>query len=112
MQLSSIHDLQRPATQGVFATLLLDGQQSNVRLIRLAPGQALPPHRHGASDLMLYATSGTGELETPEGGRPFAAGALAFYRGDEELRVRNTGPDELVLLAFLAPRFPPASSQD
>jgi quercetin dioxygenase-like cupin family protein len=110
MQLAHIQDKPRPATQGVFASLLLDGQQSNVRIIRLGPDQALPPHRHGVSDLMLYAASGSGELETPNGRQPLTAGALAFYSGDEELRVRNTGPDELVLLAFLAPRFPPSSA--
>jgi quercetin dioxygenase-like cupin family protein len=109
MQLTRIQDSQRPSTQGIFAAVLLEGRQCNVRIIRLAPGQALPPHRHGASDLMLYAASGAGELETPAGAQPFSAGALAFYSGDEELRVRNPGPDELVLLAFLAPRFPPAT---
>jgi|SRR5579884_4360962 len=108
MQLTHLQNSPRPEQQGVFASLLLDGRQSNVRLIRLAPGHALPPHRHGASDLMLYAASGQGELEAAEGARPFGAGALAFYTGDEELRVRNVGSDELVLLAFLAPKFPPS----
>jgi quercetin dioxygenase-like cupin family protein len=90
---------------GVFA----EGSQCSVRLIRLAPGQTLPPHTHGASDLMLYAVEGRGELDTPEGARPFTAGALASYTGDEELRVRNMGTDGLTLLAFLAPPFPPRS---
>jgi len=36
---------------------------------------------------------------------PFSAGSLAFFRGDEELRVRNPGVSELALLAFLAPKF-------
>ena len=34
---------------------LIEGLQSSVRIMRLSPGQALPPHRHGASDLMLFA---------------------------------------------------------
>ena len=96
---------QRPEGQAVFARPLLDGDQSNVRIIRLAAGQALPPHRHGTSDLMLFAVDGDGVLETSEGETPFGAGALAFYRGDEELRVRNTGASDLTLLAFLAPKF-------
>lgn len=107
MKLIHIQDAERPDNQGVFARLLLEGDQSNVRIIRLGTGEALPPHRHGVSDLMLYAASGEGELDLPDGAAHFDAGALAFYRGDEELRVRNTGATELVLLAFLAPKFPP-----
>jgi len=85
----------------------LDGAQCNVRLIRLSPGQALPPHRHGHSELMLYVVEGSGVLETAGGLLDFAAGALARYSGDEELRVRNTGAAGMTLLAFLAPPFPP-----
>jgi quercetin dioxygenase-like cupin family protein len=109
MKLVRIQDADRPDDQGVFARVLLEGDQSNVRIIRLAAGQVLPPHRHGVSDLMLYAANGEGELGLPEGPVEFTSGALAFYRGDEELRVRNTGSTELILLAFLAPKFPPAS---
>jgi mannose-6-phosphate isomerase-like protein (cupin superfamily) len=82
-----------------------------VRIIRLAPGQSLPPHRHGASDLMLFAASGDGLLDTDGSMVPFRAGSLAFYSGAEELRVRNVGDGQLTLLAFLAPKFPPASSR-
>ncbi|SRR5581483_2221768 len=84
---------------------LIEGDQSNVRIIRLSPGQALPPHKHGQSDLMLFVVEGGGELETPEGVEPFGAGSLAFYRGDEELRVRNAGGEGMTLLAFLSPKF-------
>src|SRR5579864_2530687 len=111
--MKSVHmrDIQRPTAQDVFATQLLEGDKSNVRLIRIAPGEALPPHRHGVSDLMLFAAEGDGILDLPEGPVKFGAGALAFYRGDEELRVRNTGSTDLTLLAFLAPKFPPVAGQ-
>ena len=107
MKLAHVRDAERPEHQGVFARELLAGEQSNVRIIRLDVGGVLPPHKHGVSDLLLYAASGEGELDLPGGAVPFGGGALAFYRGDEELRVRNTGSTELVLLAFLAPKFPP-----
>jgi quercetin dioxygenase-like cupin family protein len=109
MKTVHIQDFERPAAQGIFATLVLEGDQSNVRIIRLAPGQALPQHRHGVSDLMLYGAAGEGELDLPEGAVKFGAGSLAFYRGDEELRIRNTGSTELTLLAFLAPKFAASS---
>ena len=75
----------------VVAEPFLEGSQSNVRLIRLSPGQALPPHTHGSSDLMLFAVEGEGVLDTDAGRVGFGAGSLAFYRGDEELRVSNEG---------------------
>ncbi len=110
MKSAHIRDVQRPQAQGVFASLLLEGDKSNVRVIRIAPRQSLPPHRHGASDLMLFAAEGDGVLDLPDGDVQFGSGSLAFFRGDEELRVRNTGSTELTLLAFLAPKFPPAGS--
>ncbi len=94
----------------VVAVGVLTGTHSNVRMIRLSPGQALPPHTHGDSDLFLYAVEGTGELDTPDGMVPFIAGDLAQYRGDEELRVTNSSTAGLTLLAFLAPVFPPIPS--
>jgi quercetin dioxygenase-like cupin family protein len=105
MKSITIDTAPRPEGQTVFARPLLDGDQSNVRIIRLAAGQALPPHRHGTSDLMLFAVDGDGVLETSAGETTFGAGALAHYRGDEELRVRNVGAGDLTLLAFLAPKF-------
>jgi hypothetical protein len=44
MKVVRIQDFARPEAQGIFATPIADGDQSNVRIIRLAPGQALPPH--------------------------------------------------------------------
>lgn len=89
---------------------LLEGEHSNVRMIRLSPGQTLPPHTHATSDLFLYAVEGQGELDTPDGVVTFGAGMLAQYRGHEELRITNNTSEGLTLLAFLAPAFPPVSS--
>jgi quercetin dioxygenase-like cupin family protein len=110
MQLTSLHDAPGYDLDRVVAEALLDGTQSNVRIIRLSAGQTLPPHTHARSDLMLYAVEGAGTLTTDDGQVPFMAGTLAFYRGDEELRVHNDGPNGLTLLAFLAPPFPPRSA--
>jgi quercetin dioxygenase-like cupin family protein len=95
-------------TENLVAAAFLDGAHSNVRVIRLSPGQSLPPHTHGASDLMLFVVEGSGVLDTTDGTEAIAAGTLAYYRGDEELRVTNDSGAGLTLLAFLAPSFPPA----
>jgi quercetin dioxygenase-like cupin family protein len=105
MRLASIHDVEHAADDTFLARPLIEGDQSNVRIIRLAAGQALPPHRHGTSDLMLYVVDGQGELDTPEGRLPFGAGQLAFYTAAEELKVQNHSTAEMTLLAFLSPKF-------
>ncbi|MCU1497170.1 MAG: cupin [Acidimicrobiales bacterium] len=92
------------------ADAFLDGDQANVRLIRMSPGQQLPAHTHGRSELMLYVVEGAATLETDEGPVAFSAGSLACYRQGEELRVRNDGPIGVTLLAFLTPPFPPAET--
>jgi quercetin dioxygenase-like cupin family protein len=109
MDIVTLSDAPGYDPERVVARPFLEGSQCNVRVIRLSPGQALPPHTHGASDLMLFAVEGEGMLHAGDGTVRFATGSLAFYRGDEELRVANTGPGGLTLLAFLAPPFPPAA---
>jgi quercetin dioxygenase-like cupin family protein len=94
----------------IVAEPFLEGSQCNVRVIRLSPGQTLPAHTHGMSDLMIYAVEGDGTLDTDDGPRAFAAGSLAYYRGNEELRLTNAGSTGVTLLAFLAPPFPPRST--
>ncbi len=105
MKLARIDEVEQPGPRGILAKPFIEGELSNVRIIRLAPGATLPPHRHGTSDLMLYVVEGQGELDTSHGLEPFGAGTLACYQGDEELRVRNVGPEGLTMLAFLAPKF-------
>jgi quercetin dioxygenase-like cupin family protein len=107
MDIISLSDAPGYDDNRVIAEPLIEGSQSNVRIIRLSPGQALPPHRHGSSDLMLLAVEGAAVLETESGTVAFGAGSLVFYRGDEELRVSNRGVNGVTLLAFLAPPFPP-----
>ena len=106
MQLVRPTDIADYHVDHFVAVPVLSGIHSNVRMIRLSPGQALPPHTHGTSDLFLYVAEGAGELATPNGPVPLAAGDLAQYRGDEELRVANTAEEGMTLLAFLAPEFP------
>jgi quercetin dioxygenase-like cupin family protein len=105
MKLVQVVDVEQPPEGKFVARPLLEGQHSNVRIIRLAAGQALPPHRHGESDLMLFVVDGAGELDTATGAVAFSTGGLAWYSGEEELRVRNIGAAEMTLLAFLAPKF-------
>ncbi len=109
MDILTLADAPDYDDERVVAQPFLEGSQSNVRVIRLSPGQALPPHTHGGSDLMLCVVEGEGVLTTETGPVAFGAGSLAFYRGDEQLLLANEGTAGLTLFAFLAPPFPPRS---
>ncbi len=107
MELARLADAPGYDEEHFVAHPFLDATNCNVRVIRLSAGQSLPAHTHGASDLMLYVVEGDGQLGTPGGDVSFAAGTVAHLRGDEALRVVNTGTSGMTLLAFLAPPFPP-----
>lgn len=110
MEIVALADAPAYDRDRIVAEPFLDGSQCNVRVIRLSPGQALPAHTHGSSELMIYAVEGEGTLDTDDGPRALGAGSLAYYRGNEELRLSNAGSTGLTLLAFLAPPFPPRST--
>jgi quercetin dioxygenase-like cupin family protein len=106
MEIKNISDFKNDDPEKYFAQELIEGNLSNVRIIRLAPEIALPPHKHGSSDLMLYVVEGSAKLEIENGQRDLVAGDIAFISPEEELRVSNQGSSELTLLAFLSPKFP------
>jgi redox-sensitive bicupin YhaK (pirin superfamily) len=107
MEIHSLADAPGYSDDRLVAVPFAESTQANARLIRLAPGQVLPPHTHGVSDLFLYAVEGEAVIDTDAGAVPFPGGTLAVLRGQEELRVSNPGPTGATFLAFLAPPFPP-----
>lgn len=110
MKMTTLADAPAYDSERFVAEPLLDGTQSNVRVIRLSPGQSLPTHTHSTSDLMIYIVEGSGTLDVDGTDVAFVAGALAYFRGEEELRLANNSTTGLTALAFLAPPFPPPSS--
>lgn len=110
MRMTALADAPGYDSEAFVAAPLLDGTQSNVRIIRLSPGQTLPTHTHATSDLMIYIVEGSGTLDVDGTPVAFVAGSLAFFRGDEELRLSNTGTAGITALAFLAPPFPPPTA--
>lgn len=107
MDLVTLADAPPHDPERFVAAPFLEGTLCNARVIRLAPGQALPPHTHAPSELMLFVVEGDAMLRTDDGPVGFGAGSLARYSGTEELRVDNPGTSPVTLLAFLAPPFPP-----
>jgi quercetin dioxygenase-like cupin family protein len=110
MRIVSLSEAPAVTAERFVAVSLVETPSSSMRVIRLGPGHELPPHRHGSSDLLLLATEGTATLATADGDVLLPAGAVAVLSGDEELRAANHGTDDVTLVAFLAPPFPPRSA--
>lgn len=106
-ELVSLSDAPAHDAERFVAVAFLEGRQCNVRVIRLVTGQALPPHTHEPSELMLLVAEGDAVLDTDDGSVPFPAGTLARFDGTEELRVSKMNEAPVTLLAFLTPPFPP-----
>ena len=91
----------RPATAVVH-----DAPDVRLVVFRLAPGQAVPPHRN-ASSVLLTVLAGSGVLEGEADGvgvpRDCVAGDVVAYAPNELHAMRATS-DELLLLAAITPR--------
>ena len=93
----------RAAAPGRPATAVLhDGPDARLVVFRLAPGQAMPPHR-SASTVTLAVLAGAGVLSGGDGERACAAGDVVVFAPDE-LHGMRAADAELLLLATIAPR--------
>jgi len=93
----------RTAVEGRPATAVVhDAPHARLVVFRIAPGQAVPPHR-SASTVTLQVLAGAGTLSGGDGERPCGAGDLVVYAPDE-LHGMRADHTELLLLATIAPR--------
>ena len=87
----------RPAT-----AVLHDVPDARLVVFRLAPGQAVPPHRNASTET-LAVLEGAGVLSGGDGERACVAGDVVVYAPDELHGMRATDA-ELLLLATITPR--------
>jgi quercetin dioxygenase-like cupin family protein len=87
----------RPAT-----SMLLDRADARLVVFRIAPGQAVPPHRSDAT-VLLSVLAGSGIISGGDEERPCAVGdVIAFEPG--ELHGMRALDETLQLLAVITPR--------
>lgn len=84
MRVASIHDVAPYNPDKFVAQTLIEGDKSNVRIIRLSAGQTLPPHTHAGSDLFLFAAEGQGEIVTDSGPQAVPQGSMIAMTGTQE----------------------------
>jgi quercetin dioxygenase-like cupin family protein len=72
----------------------------------LAPGAALPKHRHLVQDEILLIHSGTAHVSLGDEERDLHAGGLVFIPANTWISGKNIGPDPIALtFIFSAPGF-------
>jgi quercetin dioxygenase-like cupin family protein len=87
----------RPAT-----AIVHDSADARLVIFRLAPGQAVAPHRN-ASTVMLTAIAGRALVTGGDDEQELAPGAAVLYEPNEMHGMRAVN-EEAVLLATIAPR--------
>ena len=87
----------RPAT-----AIVHDVADARLVVFRIAPGQAVAPHRN-ASTVLLTVLAGRGLVTGDDGERSVNAGDVVVYEPNE-LHGMRAVEEEFVLLATIAPR--------
>ena len=87
----------RPAT-----AVLHDTPDARLVVFRIAPGQAVAPHRNG-STVILTVLDGRGVVSGEQEQREVSAGEVIVYEPNE-LHGMSAADAELVLLATITPR--------
>ena len=102
-------DIARFAREAVAATpnrpataIVHDSPDARVVVFRMAPGQAVPPHRN-ASTVMLTVISGRGFIRGGDDERAVAPAETVVF-DPNELHGMRAELEELVLLATITPR--------
>jgi quercetin dioxygenase-like cupin family protein len=90
-------DARRPAT-----AIVHDSPDARSVVFRIAPGQAVPPHR-SASTVMLTVMAGRGTVSGSEGEKEVDVGEVVVYEPNEVHGMRAKD-DTFVLLATITPR--------
>lgn len=72
----------------------------------VAPGQAIPPHRHLLADEIVYIHRGTGVAELGDQRREVAEGSTIYIPRNVRITLRNTGPAPMsIVFTFSKPGF-------
>lgn len=68
----------------------------------LAPGAAIPPHRHLLADEIIFVHRGSGVVEVGDRTEPFETGATIYIPKTLRVTLRNTGAGPLSIAFFFS----------
>ena len=91
---------------GVYARSIVDSDTSaelEVKVLRIAPGAQVPPHTHEHSAETKYVLSGEGAFLVGDEWVPCHRGYCAHARSGTAHGSKNTGDEDLYILAIFTP---------
>ncbi|MCB1801980.1 MAG: cupin domain-containing protein [Gammaproteobacteria bacterium] len=94
---SLIRELMHPAEHGNRAQSLAEA--------RVAPGQQTALHRHHRSEELYHVTAGRGSMTLGDAQFEISPGDTIAIPPGTAHRVRNPGPDELIILCCCSPPY-------
>ncbi len=101
MRRYQLQESLRTSPEGFTKRVFQKSPNGFVFTLNFEPGQTLPLHAHGSSDLFVVVLEGQGEAESDDGTTPIAQGTALWCEGREHFGVRNTGTARLSLLVVL-----------
>ena len=83
--------------------ILFKEPQATAFVLNFQPGQALPPHTHDRSLLILQPLRGSGVLTVGDKAETIGPGQIARVDGDAVMSLACRGDEPLSVLVILAP---------
>jgi quercetin dioxygenase-like cupin family protein len=72
-------------------------------ILNMMPGQALPPHTHESSDLVLHILIGNGEVTVDGINQTVSEGDVLYLKGEEVFSMKNTGDKDMSAFVIITP---------
>ncbi len=72
-------------------------------ILNMKPGQALPPHTHESSDLVLHVLTGNGEVTVDGINQTVSEGDVLYLKGEEVFSMKNTGDKDMSAFVIITP---------
>lgn len=104
METRVLADLIRFSDEKMLKNSLFDSEHCFCDLYCLKPGQDQRIHAHSGSDKIYTVLQGRGSFHVGGEERELGSGEAVLAPSGAPHGVRNAGPDDVVLLVFMAPR--------
>jgi len=104
MKWVSLADHRRFSREKMVKVGLFETERFFCDLYCFEPGQVQKPHTHAGSDKVYVVLEGQGRFRIGGEEKTLGKGTAVFAPAGTEHGVENPGPDQLILLVFMAPK--------
>lgn len=103
MERVRISEVSVPSAERFTKRICFSDPQVLVFVLTFSPGQALPPHKHPGTTVVLHVAGGSGQVTVDGQESSVDRGDVLLVTGEEEFSVKNSGTEPLRLLVSLSP---------